>query len=188
MLIGVPKEIKSHEYRVGLTPASVRELTARGHAVLQPGAATPKLIDRALLGRMRPGAVLVDVSIDQGGCCATSRPTTHAEPTFVVAGIVHYCVANMPGAVPRTATLALNNATLPCVIALADKGWRQAMRDDPHLCAGLNVDRGEITGSIERESQGAIQHPHQRSMAGVFCLDCGRPEKRGDRRLPLKEF
>jgi alanine dehydrogenase len=116
-------------------------------AVLLPGAATPKLIDRALLGRMRPGAVLVDVSIDQGGCCATSRPTTHAAPTFVVAGIVHYCVANMPGAVPRTSTFALNNATLPCVIALADKGWRQAMRDDPHLCDGLNIDRGAITSA-----------------------------------------
>ncbi|MBA3031561.1 MAG: alanine dehydrogenase [Gammaproteobacteria bacterium] len=116
-------------------------------AVLLPGAATPQLIDRALLARMRPGAVLVDVSIDQGGCCATSRPTTHAAPTFVVDGIVHYCVANMPGAVPRTSTFALNNATLPFVLALAEKGWRLALRDDPHLCAGLNVDRGEITSA-----------------------------------------
>jgi alanine dehydrogenase len=116
-------------------------------AVLVAGAATPKLVGRELLSRMRPGSVLVDVSIDQGGCFATSRPTTHAEPTFVLDGIVHYCVANMPGAVPRTSTFALNNATLPFVLALADKGWRQALRDDPHLAAGLNVDRGTITNA-----------------------------------------
>lgn len=116
-------------------------------AVLVPGAATPKLVGRELLARMRPGAVLVDVSIDQGGCFATSRPTTHSAPTFVVDGIVHYCVANMPGAVPRTSTFALNDATLPFVSALAAKGWRQAMRDDPHLAAGLNVDRGAIVNA-----------------------------------------
>ena len=116
-------------------------------AVLVAGAATPKLVGRELLACMRPGSVVVDVSIDQGGCFATSRPTTHAAPTFVVDGIVHYCVANMPGAVPRTSTFALNDATLPFVIALAEKGWRQAMRDDPYLCAGLNVDRGAITSA-----------------------------------------
>ncbi len=116
-------------------------------AVLVPGAATPKLVGRELLARMRPGSVLVDVSIDQGGCFATSRPTTHGAPTFVVDGIVHYCVANMPGAVPRTSTFALNDATLPFVIALAQKGWHRALRDDPHLAAGLNVDRGAITNA-----------------------------------------
>jgi alanine dehydrogenase len=114
-------------------------------AVLVAGAATPKLVGREMLARMRPGSVLVDVSIDQGGCFASSRPTTHAAPTFVVDGIVHYCVANMPGAVPHTSTFALNHATLPFVLALADKGWRQAMRDDPHLRAGLNADRGTVT-------------------------------------------
>jgi alanine dehydrogenase len=114
-------------------------------AVLVPGAAAPKLVGRELLARMRPGSVLVDVAIDQGGCFATSRPTTHAEPTYVLDGVVHYCVANMPGAVPRTSTFALNNATLPFVLALADKGWRQALRDDPHLRAGLNIDRGSVT-------------------------------------------
>lgn len=114
-------------------------------AVLVAGAATPKLVRREMLARMRPGSVLVDVSIDQGGCFASSRATTHAAPTFVTDGIVHYCVANMPGAVPRTSTFALNDATLPFVLALADKGWRQAMRDDPHLRAGLNTDRGVVT-------------------------------------------
>ena len=114
-------------------------------AVLVAGAATPQLLGREMVARMRPGSVLVDVSIDQGGCFATSRPTTHAAPTFVLDGIVHYCVANMPGAVPWTSTFALNNATLPFVIALAGKGWRQALRDDPYLRAGLNVHAGAIT-------------------------------------------
>ena len=114
-------------------------------AVLVPGAATPKLISRDLLARMTPGAVLVDVAIDQGGCFETSRPTTHAQPTYGVDGIVHYCVANMPGAVPRTSTYALNNATLPAVEALADKGWRRALADDPHLRAGLNCQAGRVT-------------------------------------------
>jgi alanine dehydrogenase len=113
--------------------------------VLIPGAAAPKLVTRKNLGSMRKGSVLVDVSIDQGGCFETSKPTTHAEPTYVVDGIVHYCVANMPGAVPRTSTFALNNATLPFIIALADKGPKQAMLDDPHLLKGLNVHRGMVT-------------------------------------------
>jgi alanine dehydrogenase len=116
-------------------------------AVLVPGAAAPRLVRRDMLPRMRPGAVLVDVSIDQGGCFETSRPTTHAEPTYVVDGIVHYCVANMPGAVPRTSAFALNDATLPFVAALAAKGWRQALRDDPHLRAGLNVHAGRIANA-----------------------------------------
>lgn len=94
---------------------------------------------------MKPGSVLVDVAIDQGGCFETSQPTTHAEPTYVVDGIVHYCVANMPGAVARTSTQALTNATLPFVIALADKGWKQALADDAHFAAGLNVHDGQVT-------------------------------------------
>ncbi len=94
---------------------------------------------------MRPGTVVVDISIDQGGCFETSRPTTHAAPTYVEEGVVHYCVTNMPGAVARTSTVALNNATLPFVLAIADRGWRQAMRDDPHLRNGLNICRGQIT-------------------------------------------
>jgi alanine dehydrogenase len=114
-------------------------------AVLVPGAAAPKLVTRAMLPRMRPGSVLVDISIDQGGCFETSKPTTHADPTYVVDGIVHYCVANMPGAVARTSTFALNNATLPFAISLADKGYRKACADDPHLCNGLNVHAGMIT-------------------------------------------
>jgi alanine dehydrogenase len=113
--------------------------------VLIPGAAAPKLVRREHLANMRPGSVLVDVAIDQGGCFETSKATTHAEPTYVVDGIVHYCVANMPGAVPRTSTFALNNATLPYAIKLADKGATQAMLDDPHLMAGLNVHRGMVT-------------------------------------------
>ncbi|RPI38942.1 MAG: alanine dehydrogenase, partial [Betaproteobacteria bacterium] len=113
--------------------------------VLIPGAAAPKLVTRDLVSRMKPGSVVVDVAIDQGGCVETSRPTTHAEPTFVVDGVVHYCVTNMPGAVPRTSTYALNNATLPHVLALADLGYREALRRDPHLRAGLNVHAGKVT-------------------------------------------
>ncbi len=113
--------------------------------VLIPGDAAPKLITRAMLARMKPGAVIVDVAIDQGGSTETSRPTTHAEPTYTVDGVVHYMVANMPGAVPRTSTYALNNATLPFTLALADKGWRKALRDDPHLKNGLNVAAGKVT-------------------------------------------
>ena len=94
---------------------------------------------------MKPGSVLVDISIDQGGCFETSRPTTHADPTYVEEGVIHYCVTNMPGAVARTSTFALNNATLPFILALADKGWRRALQDDPHLRAGLNVHAGRIT-------------------------------------------
>ncbi|MBS0446224.1 MAG: alanine dehydrogenase [Proteobacteria bacterium] len=113
--------------------------------VLIPGAAAPKLVTRDLLARMKPGSVVVDVAIDQGGCFETSRPTTHADPTYIVDRVVHYCVANMPGGVPRTSTYALNHATLPFVLALADKGWRQALREDPHLRRGLNVAEGKVT-------------------------------------------
>ncbi len=114
-------------------------------AVLVPGAKAPKLVSREMLGRMRPGSVLVDVSIDQGGCFETSKPTTHAEPTYIVDNVVHYCVANMPGGVARTSTFALTNATLPFVLALADKGWKQACRDDVHLRNGLNIIEGAVT-------------------------------------------
>ncbi|MBK7082582.1 MAG: alanine dehydrogenase [Betaproteobacteria bacterium] len=113
--------------------------------VLIPGASAPKLVTAELVRRMKPGSVVVDVAIDQGGCFETSRPTTHADPVYVVDGVTHYCVANMPGAVPRTSTFALNNATLPFVLALADKGWKQALADDPHLRNGLNIAFGKVT-------------------------------------------
>jgi len=114
-------------------------------AVLVPGAAAPKLITRDMIRQMRPGSVFVDIAIDQGGCAETSRPTSHAEPTYVEEGVVHYCVTNMPGAVARTSTFALNNATLPFALALADKGVRRALAEDPHLKNGLNVALGKIT-------------------------------------------
>lgn len=113
--------------------------------VLVPGAAAPKLVSRDLISRMKKGAVVVDVAIDQGGCFETSHATTHAEPTYVVDGVIHYCVANMPGAVARTSTFALNNATVGHAIALASKGWKQALRDDVHLRNGLNVCEGKVT-------------------------------------------
>ncbi|MCB2066453.1 MAG: NAD-binding protein, partial [Erythrobacter sp.] len=114
-------------------------------AVLVPGAAAPKLVTRDMLKLMKPGAVLVDVAIDQGGCFETSRATTHDEPTYVVDDIVHYCVANMPGGVSRTSTYALNNVTLPHAIRIANLGWKEAMRRDPHLAQGLNVHAGRVT-------------------------------------------
>jgi alanine dehydrogenase len=114
-------------------------------AVLVPGAAAPKLLTEQLVKGMRRGSVLVDISIDQGGCSETSRPTTHAQPTYVTHEVVHYCVTNMPGAVARTSTFALNNATLPFVLALADKGIEAALTDDPHLLDGLNVYKGRIS-------------------------------------------
>ncbi|MDZ4094290.1 MAG: alanine dehydrogenase, partial [Paracoccaceae bacterium] len=114
-------------------------------AVLIPGAAAPKLISRAQLSELKPGAALVDVAIDQGGCFETSRATTHQDPIYEVDGIMHYCVANMPGAVARTSTLALGNATLPFMLALADKGWKKACADDKHLLAGLNTHAGKLT-------------------------------------------
>src|SRR6266566_3586794 len=114
-------------------------------AVLVPGGAAPKLVSRELVRRMKPGSVIVDISIDQGGCIETSRPTTHAAPTFVEEGVVHYCVTNMPGAVARTSAEALNNATLPFVLAIADRSWRRALSEDPHLRNGLNAARGLLT-------------------------------------------
>jgi alanine dehydrogenase len=128
-------------------------------AVLVVGAAAPKLVTRAMVRTMKPGAVLVDISIDQGGCFETSRPTTHADPTFVVDGVIHYCVANMPGAVPRTSTFALTNATLPYVRALADLGWQAAFRRDPGLAAGLNVHSGEIAHEVVARALGLKARP-----------------------------
>jgi alanine dehydrogenase len=125
--------------------------------VLIPGAAAPKLVSRELVSQMKPGSVGVDVAIDQGGCFETSRPTTHAEPTYVVDGVVHYCVANMPGAVPRTSTYALNNATLPFTQQLAGLGWRKALAANPHLMAGLNVCEGRVT---HREVAEALGHAY----------------------------
>jgi alanine dehydrogenase len=123
-------------------------------AVLIAGAAAPKLVTRAMLKTMQPGSVLVDIAIDQGGCFETSRPTTHAEPTYVEEGIIHYCVTNMPGAVPRTSTFALTNATLPYVRALADHGWQKALASDAGLARGLNVHAGQITHAAVAKSLG----------------------------------
>ncbi len=123
-------------------------------AVLIPGASAPKLITKDIVKRMKPGAVIVDVAIDQGGCSETSKATTHAEPTYIVDDVVHYCVANMPGGVPLTSTYALNNVTLPHIMALANKGWKQALTDNPHLKAGLNVCNGKVTYKEVAETLG----------------------------------
>jgi alanine dehydrogenase len=127
--------------------------------VLVPGAAAPKLVTRAMISRMKQGAVVVDVAIDQGGCFETSHATTHADPTFILDGVVHYCVANMPGAVARTSTFALNNATIGHAVALAEKGWQQAMRDDPHLRNGLNVCQGKVTYQAVAQALGYAYVP-----------------------------
>ena len=116
-------------------------------AALSPGARAPVLITKDMLSTMKRGSVIVDVAIDQGGCCETSRPTTHSNPTYVVDGVVHYCVTNMPGVVPRTSTFALNNATLPFILAIAQKGWRAALRDDPYLRAGLEISGGLVVSA-----------------------------------------
>ena len=130
-------------------------------AVLVAGAAAPKLVRRDMLPNMRRNAVVVDAAIDQGGCFETSKPTTHADPTYKVDNVLHYCVANMPGAVARTSTLALSNATLPFIIALANKGYRQALLDDPHLANGLNVHRGDITyEAVARDLGHTFVDPH----------------------------
>lgn len=134
-------------------------------AVLVPGASAPKLVDRAMLAKMKKGSVVVDVAIDQGGCFETSKPTTHADPTYIVDDVVHYCVANMPGGVARTSTFALNNATLPFALALADKGWRQALADDAHLLDGLNVAHGEITHPAVAEALGYALTAPQKAIA-----------------------
>ncbi|MBL4916052.1 alanine dehydrogenase [Szabonella alba] len=146
----------------GRTADLAREADMIIGAVLIPGAAAPKLISRAQLADLKPGAALVDVAIDQGGCFETSRATTHEDPVYDVDGIMHYCVANMPGAVARTSTLALGNATLPFLLALADKGWRQACADDPHLLAGLNTHAGKLTYAAVGEALGLpVQDPQE---------------------------
>jgi alanine dehydrogenase len=131
------------------SPATIRELIKRADvvigAVLLHGAKAPKLVNRGLLKTMKKGAVMVDVAIDQGGCFETSRPTTHQEPTYVVDGIIHYCVANMPGAVPLTSTMALTNATLPYTATIAGKGWKQAALSNEGIKAGINIAYGKVT-------------------------------------------
>lgn len=135
-------------------------------AVLVPGASAPRLVPRSMLKAMRPGSVLVDVAIDQGGCFETSRPTTHQEPTYVVDNVVHYCVANMPGAVPRTSTFALNNATLPFVLNIVTKGTKLALLDDQHLLNGLNVHQGKITYEAVARELGNAHTPPAIALAG----------------------
>jgi alanine dehydrogenase len=133
-------------------------------AVLVPGAAAPKLVTRDMVSQMRPGSVLVDIAIDQGGCFETSKPTSHAEPTYVEEGAVHYCVTNMPGAVARTSTFALNNATLPFTLALANKGHKQAMAEDRHLREGLNVMAGKVTYKAVADAHGLPFMPAEEAL------------------------
>ena len=154
-------------------PANVRTLYSSTHnietelpatdlvigAVLIPGAKAPHLITKEMLGLMKPGSVLVDVAIDQGGCFETSHPTTHADPVYTVDVIVHYCVANIPGAVPQTSTLALTNATLPYVLELADKGWKEACKEDKTLYPGLNIIEGQIVYPAVAEAFGLPSYP-----------------------------
>ena len=147
-------EFKTSYATKGNTAELVAEADMVIGAVLIPGAAAPKLISREQLSTMKPGAALVDVAIDQGGCFETSRATTHADPIYEVDGIMHYCVANMPGAVARTSTIALGNATMPFMMALANKGWKQACADDKHLLNGLNVHAGKLTYAAVGEALG----------------------------------
>ena len=134
-------------------------------AVLVPGAAAPKLVTRDMVKRMKPGSVIVDIAIDQGGCFETSRPTTHAEPTYLEHGVVHYCVTNMPGAVARTSTFALNNATLPFVSALADKGWQKALTENVNLRRGLNIHAGAVTFEAVAKDLGLPFMPPEKALA-----------------------
>jgi alanine dehydrogenase len=134
--------------------------------VLVPGATAPKLVSAATVRTMKPGSVIVDVSIDQGGCVETSRPTTHSDPVFVIDDVVHYCVANMPGAVPRTSTFALNNMTLPFVLAIADKGYKRALAEDPYLRAGLNIHEGRITYKAVADALNLPHTPVEQALGG----------------------
>lgn len=144
--------------KAGLTDLLPRTDMVIG-AVLIPGAATPKLLTREQLSLMKPGSVLVDVAVDQGGCFETTRATTHHDPIYEVDGIIHYCVGNMPGAVARTATIALNNATMPLMLALADKGWQRACTEDPHLQDGLNLHDGQLAYIAVGEALGIETTP-----------------------------
>jgi alanine dehydrogenase len=145
------------------SPATTRDLVKQADvvvgAVLIPGARAPKLVTRDMLKTMKPGSVLVDVAIDQGGCFETSKATTHGKPTYVVDGVVHYCVANMPGAVAKTSTLALTNATLPYALAIADQGWKQAMQANQEIRLGANVVGGKITYRAVAEAFGLEHTP-----------------------------
>jgi alanine dehydrogenase len=145
------------------SPATLRDLITRADvvvgAVLIPGAKAPKLITREMLKNMKPGAVLVDVAIDQGGCFETSKATTHSDPIYVVDGVVHYCVANMPGAVPRTSTMALTNATLPYAVQIANKGWKKAMQENPEIKYGVNIIDGQVTYPAVAEAFGLDYTP-----------------------------
>jgi alanine dehydrogenase len=147
-------------------PVNIANAVARADllvgAVLVPGAAAPKLVTRAMIGTMKKGAVVVDVAVDQGGCFETTKPTTHSDPTYVVDGVVHYCVANMPGAVPRTSTYALTNVTLPYALTIANKGVVEAVRQDPSLEAGVNLYKGKLTSDAVAHSQGKEHIPVDR--------------------------
>jgi alanine dehydrogenase len=145
------------------SPATLRDLITRADvvvgAVLIPGAKAPKLITREMLKTMKPGSVLVDVAIDQGGCFETSKATTHGDPIYMVEGVVHYCVANMPGAVPRTSTMALTNATLPYAVQIANKGWKKAMQENPEIKYGANVIGGQVAYKAVAEAFGLDYTP-----------------------------
>jgi alanine dehydrogenase len=157
--------LKTLQSNAAVIEAAVGEADLVIGAVLVPGGAAPKLVSRGLIARMRAGSVMVDVAIDQGGCFETSRPTTHAEPVYVEEGVIHYCVTNMPGAVPRTSAFALNNATLPYVTAMAEKGVMAALSDDPHLLAGLNICAGALTHEAVADSLGLPFSPPQKAVA-----------------------
>lgn len=148
--------VRTRMSTIGSIEEELAEADATVGAVLVPGASAPRLVSRVSLGKMKPGAVLIDVAIDQGGCFETSRPTTHENPTYEVDGIIHYCVANMPGAVPLTSSEALNNATLPFGLALAEKGLG-ALSEDPHLLEGLNIHAGQVTNLAVAE---ALNRPY----------------------------
>jgi alanine dehydrogenase len=153
----------SNCYTMMSSPAAIRELIKRADvvvgAVLVPGGRTPKLVTRNLLKTMKKGAILIDVSIDQGGCFETSRETTHAKPTYVIDNIVHYAVSNMPGAVPKTSTMALTNATLRYALEIADKGWQRAMQENPDIRRGANIIRGKVTYQAVAEAFGLAYTP-----------------------------
>ena len=153
------------------SPATVRELVQEADvvigAVLLHGAKAPKLVTREMLKTMKPGAVMVDVAIDQGGCFETSRPTTHTEPIYDVDGIVHYCVANMPGAVPLTSTIALTNATLPYALKIANQGWQQVAREDTGIKAGVNIVNGKITYQGVADAFGMEYVPVDEALKGA---------------------